>query len=138
MSIVANDLIKALEGRWINSGIGLIDGAPVGTDNFIEILAAKDEHTLSIKCEGLRTEVASASDWRIELIGDDVSMDQGSYVAKGRRQNNVCTLVGYDEGKEIRHRIVVLGDKVAFLREIWSDGKAIQIDFSYLVRTSKS
>ena len=132
--MTANDLVKALAGKWKNTGIGIVNNSPVGFDNFIEIMQVKDPHTLSIRCEGLREGVVSASDWRIELINDDVSMDQGSYVARGKRENNVYNLVGYDKGLEIRHRIVVLGDKIIFHREFWTDGKATQVDFSYLVK----
>jgi hypothetical protein len=132
--MIANDLIKALEGKWNNTGIGLGDNFPVGTENFIEIMRIKDAHTLSIKCEGLREGVVSASEWRIELIDDKVSMDHGSYVAHGKKENNVYTLVGYDNGKEIRHRIVTLGDKVIFIREFFFEGKCTQLDFSYLIK----
>lgn len=130
----ANDLVKALEGKWKNNGIGLVDGSPVGFDNFIEIMQVKDRHTLSIKCEGLREDVVSASDWCIELIGNKVAMDQGTYTAHGTREGNVYTLVGHDNGKEVRHRIVTLGDKVIFHREFWIDGKVTQVDFTYLTK----
>jgi hypothetical protein len=132
--MIANDLVKALEGKWKNNGVGLVDGAPVGFDNFVEILWVKDEHTLSIKCEGLSEDIVSASEWRIELIDDKIAMDQGAYTAHGNRENNVYNLVGYDNGKEIRHRIITLGDKVVFHREFWIEGKVTQIDFTYLVK----
>lgn len=74
----ANDLVKSLEGKWDNFGIGICDGEPVARENFTEILTIKGEHTLSIRCEGFSEGVVSASEWRIELIGDKVSMDQGS------------------------------------------------------------
>lgn len=130
----ANDLIEALVGKWKNTGIPLADDTPVAVENFIEVLSIKDAHTLSIKCEGLREGVVSASDWRIELIEDKVAMDQGTYVAHGNRENNVYNLIGYENGKEVRHRIITLGDKVVFIREFWSDGKVSHVDFSYLVK----
>lgn len=146
----SNDLIKALEGKWNNFGISLVDGMPVGTEQFIEILSIQDEHNLSIQCEGLQENVISAQKWSIELIGDQISMDQGTYLAKGFRENNLYKLVGIDQGKEFRHQIYVLGDKIIFLRETWEQEKACavasrnvsleklwrvtQIDFSYLVK----
>lgn len=130
----ANDLVSFLVGAWDNVSFEISDQKPVRRESYAETMVSKDSNTLTITAHGFRDGKDLTKDMKLELGGDDVILSQGSFAAKGRREDNLYTLKGDYEGKEYRLRLYTLGDKYVFHRETWKNGKILQVDMSYLTR----
>ncbi|MEK6706675.1 MAG: hypothetical protein AABZ06_12895 [Bdellovibrionota bacterium] len=130
----ANELVQFLTGKWDNVSFEISDGKPVKNEAYPETMIIKDADTLTITAHGFRDGKDLTKDMKLELRGDELTMSQGSFVAKGKREDKVYTLKSLFQGTEFRFRLYTLGDKYVFHRETWKDGKIQQIDMSYLTR----
>lgn len=130
----ANDLVRFLEGRWENVSFEIAPGRPVKREAYDETMAIKDRDTITITAHGYRDGEDVTKDMLLRARGDQVELSQGSFSAKGTREDQVYSLRGEYGGKEFRFRLYTLGDRYVFHREIWSGGKIEQVDMSYLVR----
>lgn len=129
-----NELITFLAGKWDNVSFEIENGRLPKREAYPETMIPKDEHTLSITAHGFRDGKDVTKDMRLELNGDKIIMSQGPFRAEGKREGNVYSLKGIFDGAEFRFRLYTIGDKYVFHREIWKDGKCLEVDMSYLVR----
>jgi hypothetical protein len=129
-----NDLVNFLTGKWDNVSFEVSDGKPIKREAYPETMVAKDAHTITITARGFRDGKDLTKDMRLELRGNEVTMSQGSFTAKGKREGNLYTLTGTHSGSEFRFRLYTMGNKYVFHRETWKGGAVEQVDMSYLVR----
>jgi hypothetical protein len=132
-----NDLVSFLAGKWDNVSFEVADGKPIKREAYPETMVVKDADTLRITAHGFRDGKDLTKDMRLEVQGNEVTMVQGSFSAKGTREGNVYSLKGKWEDTEFRFRLYTMGDKYVFHRETWKDGKIQQMDMSYLIRKGK-
>lgn len=133
-TIKANDLVSFLTGKWDNISFEISNGEPVKREAYPETMVTKDFDTLTITAHGFRDGKDLTKDMKLIVRGDDITMSQGTFVAKGKREDKLYSLKGEQAGSEYRLRLYTLGDKYVFHRETWKDGKLLQMDMSYLVR----
>jgi hypothetical protein len=129
-----NDLVGFLIGKWDNVSFEVSDGKPVKREAYPETMVMKDADTLTITAHGYRDGKDLTKDMHLAVRGNEVTMSQGTFSAKGTREDNVYSLRGTFEGTEYRFRLYTMGDKYVFHRETWKDGKIQQMDMSYLIR----
>ena len=130
----ANDLVQFLSGKWENVSFEVADKKEIVREAYPETMVVKDFDTLTITAHGYKDGKDLTKDMHLELRGDDVTMKQGTFVAKGKREGNVYMLKGIENKMEYRFRLYTMGDKYVFHREVWSDGKVQHVDMSYLIR----
>jgi hypothetical protein len=130
----ANDLVNFLSGKWDNVSFEISDRKPIKREAYPETMVIKDFDTLTITAHGFRNGKDLTKDMKLELRGNEIIMSQGSFVAKGVREDNLYSLKALYEGTEYRLRLYTLGDKYVFHRETWKNGKILQVDMSYLTR----
>ena len=130
----SNDIVNFLVGKWDNVSFEISDGKSIKRETYPETMVAKDPDTLTITAHGFRNGKNLTKDMRLELRGDEITMSQGLFIAKGKREDKVYSLKGESDGNEYRFRLYLLGDKYVFHRETWKAGKITQIDMSYLIR----
>lgn len=129
-----NELVRFLEGRWENVSFEIAPGKPVKREAYDETMAVKDGETITITAHGYRDAQDATKYMLLRVRGEQVEMSQGTFSAKGTREDQVYSLRGEHGGKEFRFRLYALDDRFIFHREIWSGGKIEQVDMSYLVR----
>lgn len=130
----ANELVSFLADKWDNVSFEISDGRPVKREAYAETMVIKDFDTLTITAHGFRNGKDLTKDMRLELRGDEVTLLQGDFVVKGKREDKVYSLKGMYKEAEYRFRLYTLGDKYVFHRETWKKGKIEQVDMSYLTR----
>jgi len=130
----ANDLVSFLSGKWENVSFEIADKKEVKRESYPETMKIKDFHTLTITAHGFRDGKDLTKDMHLELLGDTITMSQGSFKATGSREGNVYSLKGIFDGTEFRFRLYSMGDKYVFHRETWKNGRIEQMDMSYLIR----
>lgn len=129
-----NDLVGFLAGKWDNVSFEISDGKPIKREAYPETMVVKNPDTLTITAHGFRDGKDVTKDMQLRVRGKEVIMQQGSFIAKGKREDNLYSLKGQVQGKEFRFRLYALGDKYVFHRETWEKGKIQQVDMSYLER----
>lgn len=129
-----NDLVQFLSGKWDNVSFEIADGKDVKREAYPETMVIKDSDTITITAHGFMDGKDLTKDMQLVVRGDDVSMAQGDFSAKGKREGNVYSLKSEYKGSEFRFRLYAMGDKYVFHRETWKGGKIEQIDMSYLLR----
>ena len=120
-----NDFVSFLLGKWDNVSFGISDGKPIKSEAYPETMIGKDTDTLTITAHGVLNGKDLTKDMRLELRGNDITMKQGSFIAKGKREDNVYSLKGESGENEYRFRLYTLGDKYVFHRETWKAGKIL-------------
>ncbi|MBU6450142.1 MAG: hypothetical protein KGS72_00070 [Cyanobacteria bacterium REEB67] len=134
----ANPLIDFLVGDWQNTSFEIADGRPVKKETYAESMVAKDADTLTITARAYRNGKDLVKEMHIVIKGKHATLSQGPFTAKGKREGNAYYFVGKDAGKQYRLRLFTLGDKYVFSREIWNEGKAEEVDLSYLTRKARA
>lgn len=133
----ANALVDFLTGDWENVSFEISAGKPIKREAYSETMVAKDFDALTITAHGFKDGKDLTKEMRLKLRGDKLTLTQGSFVAKGKREDQVFNLRGAQGDAEYRFRLYTLGDKYVFHRETWKSGKIQQIDMSYLERKSE-
>lgn len=131
---MGNDLVNFLSGSWQNVSFEVSDGKEVKREEYPETMVVKSEHVLTITAHGFRNGKDVTKDMNLELQGSDITMSQGSFKARGKREGNVYSLAGKHGDEELRFRLYAMGDKYVFHRETWKNGLIQQMDMSYLQR----
>ncbi len=85
----ANDLVQFLTGKWDNVSFEISDGKPVKREAYPETMITKDADTLTITAYGFRDGKDLTKDMQLIVRGNEVTMAQGSFTAKGTREDNV-------------------------------------------------
>lgn len=129
-----NDLVSFLAGKWDNVSFEIDDGQAIHRETYPETMVIKDADTLAITAHGFRDGTDVTKDMHLLVRGNEVTMSQGAFAAKGIREGNVYSLRGSWDGTEFRFRLYTMGDKYVFHRETWRDGQICQMDMSYLTR----
>jgi len=130
----SNELVSFLIGKWDNLSFEVTDGKPVKTETYSETMIAKDFDTLIITAHEYRNGKDLSREMCLKLDGNNITMMQGDFLAKGKCENNLYTFAASINESEYRFRIYTLGDKFVFHRETWKNGNVVQVDMSYLVR----
>ena len=130
----ANALVTFLSGNWDNVSFEISDGNPIKRESYPETMLTKDFDTLTITAHGYRDGKDLTKDMQLELRGNELTMRQGTFSAKGSREGNLYSLKSEMNGTEYRFRLYTLGDKYVFHRETWKSGQVVQVDMSYLIR----
>jgi hypothetical protein len=123
-------------GKWKQVGLGILNSEPVETETYNEIFELKDENTLLVThdCFGNW----ESNEMKFFENETSVRMIQGDLVAEGLKEGNVYSLVGHEDGSEIKFKLYLMGDKFIQYREILKQGNVVQVDMSYLVRNKKA
>jgi len=133
-----NELVGFLAGEWDDVGVDVETGKPIRHDGYPETMVVKDADTLTITAHGFRDGKDLTKDMRLVVRGQDITLEQGGTSISGHKDGNTYVLVGRDPDGEYRLRLYTLGDKYVFIRELWKNGTAQEVDMSYLTRRAPS
>jgi hypothetical protein len=132
-----NDILKFLEGTWTTTDFTVASNEKVKKEEYSEIMRIKDAETITITALGIRDGKDVTKDTTFKVVGDRVVMSQGDFSASGLRKENSVSLRGTYQNRTFDFRLYFLGDKYIYQKDVWENNRIVEIQMSYLLRSSK-
>jgi hypothetical protein len=132
-----NELVKFLEGTWTTRDVTVSPNQEVKIEEYREIMKIKDPETLTITALGINKGKDVTSDMIIKVKGDEVILSQGDFSARGTKKENSASLRGAFQNRVYDFRLYFLKDKCIYQKDVWENDNIIEIQMSYLLRSSK-
>jgi hypothetical protein len=133
----ANEIVEFLEGTWVTRDVTVTPNQGVKVEEYEEIMKIKDSETISITALGVDKGKDVTRDMIIKLVGDKVVLSQRDFSAEGVKKGNLVSLRGTQDLLVYDFRLYLLGDKYVFQKDVWRGSKIVEVQMSYLLRSSK-
>jgi hypothetical protein len=132
----ANGIIEFLEGTWVTRDVTLAPNREVRVEEYKEIMKIKDSETISITALGIDKGQDVTRDMTIKLEGDKVTLSQRDFSAEGVKKGNAVSIRGTYNDLVFEFRLYLLDDKYVYQKDVWKDGKIVEVQMSYLLRST--
>jgi hypothetical protein len=133
----ANEIVEFLEGTWVTRDVTLSPNKEVKVEEYKEIMKIKDSETLSITALGIDEGQDVTREMVIRLMGDKVVLSQRDFSAEGVKKGNYVSIRGTQGDLVFDFRLYLLDDKYIFQKDVWKGSKIVEVQMSYLLRSSK-
>ena len=132
-----NEIIRFLSGKWKTNDITVSANKEVQPRDYIEAMKIKNQDSVTITAFGYDDGKNLTRDMTIEM-GDQVTLQQGNFFARGQKHGNAVTLNGSQDSRQYIFRLYLMEDKFIFQRDVIEKGNVVEAQMSYLERISKS
>jgi hypothetical protein len=133
----ANEIVEFLEGTWVTRDVTVTPRQEVKVEEYEEIMKIKNSETVSITALGIDKGKDVTRDMVIRLVGDKVVLSQRNFSATGVKKGNFVSIRGTHNDLMYDFRLYLLDDKYVFQKDIWREGKIVEVQMSHLLRRSK-
>jgi hypothetical protein len=133
----ANEIVEFLEGTWVTRDVTVTPRQEVKVEEYEEIMKIKNSETVSITALGVDKGKDVTRDMIIRLVGDKVVLSQRNFSATGVKKGNFVSIRGTHNDLMYDFRLYLLDDKYVFQKDIWREGKIVEVQMSHLLRRSK-
>jgi hypothetical protein len=133
----ANEIVEFLEGTWVTRDVTLTPDKEVKFEEYKEVMKVKDPETIRITALGIDKGEDVTRDMVIRLVGDKVVLSQRDFCAEGVKKGNLVSLTGTHDDLVFDFRLYLLDDKYVFQKDVWRGSKIVEVQMSYLLRSSK-
>ena len=133
----ANEIVEFLEGTWVTRDVTLAANKEVKVEEYKEIMKIKDSETISITALGIDEGKDVTRDMVIRLAGDEVVLSQKDFSAQGVKKGNCVSIRGTQGDLMFDFRLYLLDDKYIFQKDVWRGSKIVEVQMSYLLRSSE-
>ncbi len=130
----ANTIIRFLEGAWTAHNTMITDDR-VNHDTYDETITIKNDDTISITAHGVDEGKDLTRDMTIHLNGEQITLKQGDYEARGTFKENHASLHTKNyQGKDFDTRIRLLNNTYIYQMDVFEHGKCIMSQMSHLTK----
>jgi len=133
----ANEIVEFLKGTWVTRDVTVTPNHEVKVEEYREIMKIKDSETLSITALGVDKGQDVTRDMVIRLVGNKVVLSQRDFSAEGVKKGNFVSVRGTHDDLVYDFRLYLLDGKYVFQKDIWREGKIVEVQMSILLRRSK-
>lgn len=129
-----NHVIRFLEGSWTAYNTMITDDR-INHDTYDETITIKDAETVSITAHGVDDGKDITRNMTIHLDGDQLTLKQGDYEARGTFIHNHAHLHTKNyQGKDFDTRIRQLKNTYIYQMDVYEHGICIMSQMSHLIR----